>query len=205
MTVIDYFFTIMSPYAYLGHDALRQVAGRHGAAINYRPYMIGKVFEATGGQPLGKRHPARQDYRWYELQRWREKRGLELTLKPAHFPTNPGLADCSAIAIAEAGGDPGDYLAGAFRAIWAEDLDIAETSVIGDILSRTGHDADDVMAAAQSDAIRATYEKNADDAITEGIVGSPGYVLNGEPFWGQDRLDMLEDALASGRAPYAIP
>ncbi|WP_346908929.1 2-hydroxychromene-2-carboxylate isomerase [uncultured Roseibium sp.] len=200
--VIDYFYTHISPWAYLGHQAFREIAAGHGAAIRLRPVDLSGVFDASGGLPLGKRHPARQDYRFIEMQRWREKRALPLTLKPAFFPTPPGLCDCCAIALSEQGGPAFDFTGLAFKAIWADEKNIAEEAVLSDLLSGLGQDAGAVLEAARSEDITAIYKQNQADAIELGVIGSPCYVLNGEPFWGQDRLDLLDDALASGRGPY---
>lgn len=199
---IDYFYTHISPWAYLGHQAFKEIADRHGATIRLRPVDLSGVFDASGGLPLGKRHPARQAYRFIEMQRWCDKRGLPLTFKPKFFPTPPGFVDCCAIALAEQGGPAFEFSAKAFKAVWVDDLNVAETEVLSILLKDLGQDAGAVLEAAQSDAIFALYAKNQKDAIDLGVIGSPTYVLNGEPFWGQDRLDLLDDALASGREPY---
>jgi len=199
---IEYFYTTISPWAYLGHDLVVDVAAKHGAAIVYKPINLGKVFPETGGLPLAQRAPARQTYRFVEMKRWKEKRGLPLTLQPAHFPTDPALADRCVIAIAEAGGDPADFLGRAFRAVWAYDRDVADEHVIEGLLADAGHDAHAIIAAAKSDGIGAVYDGYSQEAINRSVFGSPTYVLNDEPFWGQDRIDLLDDALESGRAPF---
>ncbi|WP_417685092.1 2-hydroxychromene-2-carboxylate isomerase [Roseibium sp.] len=200
--VIDYFYTHISPWAYLGHRAFQEIAEQHGAQIRARPVNLGGVFDASGGVPLGKRHPARQAYRFIELQRWKDKRAVPLTFKPKFFPTNPGLADCCTIALQEAGGNALGFSNEAFKAVWVEDLDIADTEVVRDLLNRIGADAETIMTAAKGDEVGALYSSDQSDAIELGVIGSPCYVLKGEPFWGQDRLDLLADALASGREPY---
>lgn len=202
MVTIDYYFSLISPWAYLGHDLFLAIAEKHGAKVRFRPVNLGNVFAETGGMPLGKRHPARQSYRWMELQRWREKRGIPLTLRPAHFPTDPTLADCTAIVLEQAGGKVGEFAHRAFQACWEYDRDIADEHVLAGILDDLGERKGDLLAAARSDDIKAVYEANATTAIAGGVIGSPTYVLNGEVFWGQDRLDLLDDALTSGRAPY---
>ena len=205
MADIHYYFTLISPFAYLGHRALLDLAAAHGATVHYKPVMLAKVFENSGGLPVAQRPKARQDYRFLELQRWREKRGLPLNLKPKHFPTNPALGDRSVIALAEAGWDPADYIESVFRACWAEDRDIADRGVLAEKLTDAGHDVEAVLAAAEGDAVARRYEENTADAVRLNAIGSPTYVLAGEVFWGQDRLDLLADALESGRAPYSVP
>lgn len=199
---IDYYFTTISPWAYLGHDAFREIAARHGATINYRPVNLGPVFENSGGLPFAKRHPARQRYRLVELQRWREKRDRVLNLTPAHFPVDPSIADCMTIALSVEGRDPGDFQRRAFEAVWVHNDDVSNPDRVASIADGLGLPGQDLVAAAHSSAVKARYDENRDAAIQVEIIGSPCYVLNGEPFWGQDRLDLLDDALASGRAPY---
>ena len=203
MPTIDYFFTLISPFAYLGHRAFLDMAGGHGAEVRFRPVALMGVWEHSGAVPLPQRPQSRQDYRLIELQRWREKRGLPLNLHPKHFPTNPTLADRSVIALVEDGADPGDYAGAVLAACWAQDKDVADADVLAGLLGEAGHDAGAILAAAQSDAVAAIQQANTEAAVAAGIVGAPGYVLNGEPFWGQDRIELLTDALASGCAAYA--
>jgi 2-hydroxychromene-2-carboxylate isomerase len=202
MPTIDYYLTILSPWTYLGHSPLHDIAQKRGAAIRYKPMPIGTVFEATGSLPLAKRPPARQRYRWMELQRWRDRRGLPLTLKPAHFPLDAARANKAVIAVIENGRDPAKLIARMLKGVWADELNLAEDAVIARLLADEGFDAASTLTAAGSDAIAAIYEQNGADAIAADVFGAPGYVLDGEVFWGQDRLELLDDALASGRVAY---
>lgn len=200
---IDYYFSLISPYAYLGHDALHAMARETGATVRYRPARIFDVFDANGGVPLAKRAPARQRYRLLELQRWRAHRGLTLNLAPRHYPVDPSLADRCAIALVAAGGDADGFARDVFRALWADERDIADPALLHETLAAHGADADAVLAAARADASDAIYRLNTDAAIAADLPGLPGYVWRGETFWGQDRIDALREAIVSGRAPYA--
>jgi 2-hydroxychromene-2-carboxylate isomerase len=199
---IDYYLTILSPWTYMGHGLLHEIAAKRGAAIRYKPMPILEVFEATGSLPLGKRPPARQRYRWMELQRWRDKRGLPLTLKPAHFPMDATRANRAVIAVMESGGNPADLIGRMLKGVWADELNLADEAVISRVLTEARFDAQAILAASHSDAVTAIYNQNGQDAIAADVFGAPGYVLDGEVFWGQDRLELLDDALASGRRPY---
>jgi 2-hydroxychromene-2-carboxylate isomerase len=199
---LDYFFTIASPWAWLGHDLMRAIADRQGVMVNYRPMPILDVFDRTGSLPLPKRPPARQRYRLVEMQRWRDRRGLPLNLKPAHVPFNADGVNRATLAVVMAGQDPHRFAGLAFAGVWAQELDLADPAVIGALLTQAGHDAAAILAAADSDAVKASYAKNGDDAVAADVFGAPGYVLDGELFWGQDRLELLEDALTSGREAY---
>lgn len=202
MTTVDYYFSLLSPYAYLGHAALLAMARDNGVTLSYRPVRIFELFAANGGLPLGQRAPARQRYRLLELQRWREHRGLRLNLQPRYFPVDPSLADRAAIALAEAGVDACAYVDAGFRAVWADDRDIADRSVVAELLRGAGHDAEAVLAVADGEDAVARYQANTAAAIAADLPGLPGYVHQGEAFWGQDRIDLLRDAIVSGRAPY---
>jgi len=202
MPTIDYFFTLVSPFTYLGHRAFLDLAGEHGAEVRFRPVALMGVWEHSGAVPLPERPQSRQDYRLIELQRWREKRRVPLNLHPEHFPTSPTLADRSVIALVEKGADPGDYAGAVLRACWADDKDVADADVLAGLLDGAGHDARAILEAAQSDAAAAIHKANTEAAVALGVVCAPSYVLNGEPFWGQDRIKLLADALAAARAPY---
>lgn len=198
---IDYYFSLMSPWAFLGHAPFVALAKQHSLTINYRPVFLGEVFAATGGLMLAQRPVSRQNYRLMELQRWRDKRGVALNIRPKHWPFNPKGVDGLCVAIIQAGHDPAAFIQAAYTASWCEARDIASDAELEALLTSCQLDAA-LLAASKTAEITKLYEQNAATAVKAGVFGSPSYVLNGEIFWGQDRLDLLEDALISGRAPY---
>jgi 2-hydroxychromene-2-carboxylate isomerase len=198
---IEYYFSMGSPWAYLGHATFVEMAKRYDAAINYKPVPLGHVFSQTGGLPVAKRHPARQRYRLIELQRWRARRGRPLNLQPKHWPLASPLADRFIIAIVASGKDPDGFMRRAFAGVWAEERDLADPLVVAELAEQEGLDSTSLLEMAGSDMTEAIYALNDENAVAGGVFGSPGYVLDGELFWGQDRLDFLEEALASGRPP----
>ncbi|MBN8533096.1 MAG: 2-hydroxychromene-2-carboxylate isomerase [Rhizobiales bacterium] len=198
---ITYAFSLASPWAYLGHDIFHGMVARHALTVTYRPMLLGEVFAETGGLPLPKRHPARQAYRLVELQRWRSKRDLSLNLSPKGWPCDITLADRLVIAIVAAGRSPVDFMRAVHRGIWALDRQMDDEATLAQALIANGHSRD-LLAQARSDSITRAYADNRDWAIANGVFGAPSYVLDGEIFWGQDRLEALEDALISGRAPF---
>jgi 2-hydroxychromene-2-carboxylate isomerase len=200
--IIDYYFTIASPWTYLGHILFHQIAAKHGATVCYKPMPILDVFEATGSLPLPKRPPVRQRYRWLEMQRWRDKRGLPLTLKPTHFPLDATLINSVIIALANNGYDPAALTGRALAGVWAEETNLNDENVIAGLITGAGLSASDILAQARSESVAAILAQNGRDAIAADVFGAPGYVLDGEVFWGQDRLELLDDALASGRGAY---
>jgi len=199
---VDYYFSLLSPWAYIGHACFMDIAGRHGVRVNYKPVALAHVFAETGGLPLAKRHPARQRYRMFELQRWREKRGLAFHLHPKFWPFDGNLADRLVIAAAAAGHDPDRFLRAAFAAVWEGEQNLGEEHTLLALAQGAGLPAPALLEEAKAEATQRRYDANVRDAIAADAFGSPCYVLDGEVFWGQDRLELLDDALACGRKPY---
>lgn len=199
---IDYYFTLLSPWTYLGHGAFIELVNRHDLSVRYRPTPLRSVFDETGGLPLPKRHPVRQRYRILELQRWRARRGLKLTLFPKFFPYDVSLADRIVLAIVARGEDPASFIGEVLGDVWAREQDMSQPELVLAAAGRAGLETAELVASAQSEAIGQAYRAAITDAVDAGVFGAPSYVLDGEIFWGQDRLDLLADALASGRAAY---
>lgn len=202
MLTIDYFYSSISPFTYLGHKAFEEVARKHGCAIAYKPVSLPDVFENSGALPLPKRPLVRQRYRLLELQRNAEYRNLPINLKPAYFPADATLADQCAIALVKAGSDPSDFIWKVLSGVWANEENVADETVVSGYLTALGHDAAVIVEYARSDEAAAVRVQNTKEAIAADACGVPAYVLNGEVFWGQDRIDLLEHALTSGRAPF---
>ncbi len=201
--LIDYYFSPMSPWTYLGHERFAALARRHGAAIDVKPVDYGKIFPTSGGLPLAKRAPQRQKYRLAELKRWREYLGLPLTVEPKYFPYDTALAARSILAakMTSSGASGGEAaamrLTGALlRATWVEERDMADPAQLAAVLREQGLDADALLASAGSPQIDAEYQRLTQEAIERDVFGAPTYAYGGELFWGQDRLDLLERALA---------
>jgi 2-hydroxychromene-2-carboxylate isomerase len=202
---IDYYFSLPSPWAYIGHKLFMDVVKSHGLRVNYKPVFLGELFAETGGTPLGKRHPVRQRYRFLELQRWREKRGLNFKLQPKNWPFDGRLADGTVIAALEAGLDPDAFLRLAFAASWEKEENLADAAVLTRLADEAGLPGKQLVERSPSAEITAKYEQNQKDAQAGDVFGSPAYVLNGEVFWGQDRIELLDDALKSGRPAFKQP
>ena len=196
MVHIDYYFSTLSPFAYLAGTRLEEIAARHGAGITYRPLDILALFARTGGTPPAERHPARQAYRAEDLPRQAGKLGMKLNVKPAHWPTNAAPSSYAVIAAqASGGGDTGALAHAILRACWAEERDIAEDTVIRDCLAGAGFDpmlADRGLLSGAEE-----YAANLERAVAADVFGSPFYVTDGGAhFWGQDRLEDLDMHLA---------
>jgi 2-hydroxychromene-2-carboxylate isomerase len=193
MAHIDYYFTPLSPFAYLAGDRLEKVAAKHGATIAYKPVNFMRVMDAMGGLPVPKRHPARQKYRLQELPRIAKRNGLPLNLQPAHWPTNPVPATSAILAAAaRGGGDIGKLSQRLLAACWAEEKDIADPDVVSSCLVECGFE----LTALELGAAEARIEPLTDEAIARGVFGAPWYAVGDQDFWGQDRVEYLDDHLA---------
>ena len=200
---IDYYFSFQSPWAYIGHKPFSDVVSAYDLKVNHKPVVLVDLFSETGGLPLMKRHPVRQRYRMVELQRWRDRRGLKFNLQPKNWPFNARIADGVVIAAREAGLDPDKYLRRAFAAVWEDQLNLADPDTVAGIADEAGLPGRKLVERSASEAVSAVYEQNRQDAIAADVFGSPVYVLDGEVFWGQDRIELLADALKSGRKAYS--
>jgi len=201
--VIDYYLTLISPWAYLGSQRFAEIAKRHGAEVRVKPVNFGEIFPRTGGLPPAKRAPERQAYRLVELKRWSEHLGMPIHLQPKYFPATEALAARLVIAAGETGGRPLELaplkLAGAFgKAVWEQERDIGDAATCEAIAKETGHDAAALLAKAEEAAIQEKHAALTEEAVSRGVFGAPSYVYKDEIFWGQDRLDFLDRALAKG-------
>ena len=200
--VVDYYFTPQSPWTYLGHQRFADMARAAGARINVLPVDLGgKVFPVSGGLPLAKRAPQRRAYRLVELQRFSEHLALPLNLSPKYFPVAGDAAARLIIAVdLHDGADAALAITGAvLRAVWVEEHNIADEKALAAMLASLGLPAQR-LADARSPAVQARYETNTRRAIDTGVFGAPTFVLDGEMFWGQDRLDFVQRRLAKARA-----
>lgn len=196
MKTIDYYFSPVSPWTYLGHARLRDIARRHGASIAPKPVDYGRVFPVSGGLPLKQRAPQRQAYRMVELRRWRDFLGVPIQLEPKFFPVSPDLAAKTIIAAAGAGAEKQLDLSHAFmRACWEQDRDISDAATLVDLANGAGLDGAALVKAAGEAAAQAEYDRLTQEAVERQVFGAPTYVVGGEPFWGQDRLDFVDRAL----------
>ena len=195
---IEYYLAPQSPWTYLGHRRFADIAARAGAQVTLLPIDLGKVFPISGGLPLPKRAPQRQAYRLVELKRFNEALELPLNLHPKFFPV-PGDAAARLIHAADMqqGTGAAMQLAGAvLQAVWAEEGNIDDRATLAALVRRCGLPADLLDVAAAAD-VQARYDAATQRAIDAGVFGAPSYVIDGEIFWGQDRLDFVERRLAA--------
>jgi 2-hydroxychromene-2-carboxylate isomerase len=197
---VDYYFAPNSPWTYLGHQRFAEIAKAAGATVNVLPVDLGgKVFPVTGGLPLAKRAPQRQAYRLVELQRFSDFLGQPIVLQPKYFPVATDDAAKLIIAVDLAdGSDAALRLTGRIlRGVWVDQRNIADARELAAMLAEEKIDPRR-LEESMSQTVHERYEADTRRAIEAGVFGAPSYVVDGEIFWGQDRLDFLQRRLARG-------
>jgi len=194
---IQYYCALSSPWSYLGHARLGEIAAEHRAVIRIHPVNALAIFDRTGGLPLPKRSPERQAYRLQELERWRTRLGVPLNIHPAHFPADETEAALLVVAARERGADAFG-LAGRFmRAVWAEERNIGDSATVAAIIAEAGLSHAELASKAEEIDAAAIRDKEGQEAISRGVFGVPSYLIGQDLFWGQDRLEFVADRLQS--------
>lgn len=189
---VDYFLAPQSPWTYLGHERFAALLRETGSAVRVLPMDLGKIFPLSGGLPLPKRAPQRQAYRLLELRRFSKALAVPMNPEPRFFPVagDPAARLITAVALHD-GADAAMKLTGAVTtAVWAQERDIASMAVLAELLAECGLDAAR-LAQAQQPEVQARYDEQTQAAIDASVFGAPSYVIDGELFWGQDRLDFV--------------
>jgi 2-hydroxychromene-2-carboxylate isomerase len=197
MATVQYYFAPQSPWTYLGHLRFWDVARKHDARIEVLPVDLGgKVFPVSGGLPVGKRAPQRQAYRLLEMKRFSEHLHAPLNLQPKYFPVAGDDAAKLIIAVdLNDGADAAMHITDAvLRAVWVEERNIADEATLAALLQERELPARR-LEDAHSQAVAERYDSYTQRAIDAGVFGAPSYVVDGEIFWGQDRLGFVERRL----------
>lgn len=197
---VDYYFAPQSPWSYLGHQRFWDIARAHDARIKVMPVDLGgKVFPVSGGLPLAKRAPQRQAYRLLELRRFSTWLHAPLNLQPKFFPVSGDDAARLIIAVDRADGSEAAMRLAlhVMRAVWAEERNIADERTLAELLAEADLPAARIDDAQRQD-VQERYEADTQQAIDAGVFGAPSYVIDGEIYWGQDRLDFVERRLQQG-------
>ena len=200
MLTIEYYLSVVSPWSYLGHRRLCDIAREHSAEIQYLPIDSSILFAKTGGLALKDRSSQRKSYRMQELRRWRSRLELELNLEPQFFPTDSNLASCVIIGAIEAGHNVTELVYELMRSVWVREEDVSETSVVVGAIERSGGSPDDLLATARNSKVRDILVQNSEQAVGKGVFGVPSYVVGEEVFWGQDRLEFLDAFLSDQKS-----
>lgn len=192
---IEYYHFLISPWSYLAIGRFNELVLRTGASVDYLPIDVGSTFGEMGGVPPAKRHPSRQRFRMDELTRWSELLEVPINLTPAFFPADQSVA--AAMVYAAAPAERASLSDAILTAVWRDEKNIADSATLSEIATACGSDGPALLEAAQDPAMHEKLMSVTRQAHEKDVFGSPTYVVAGQNFWGQDRLDFLERALQS--------
>jgi len=192
MPRLEYFFDYVSPFSYLADTQLPALAERTGAEIVYRPFLLGGVMNAAkNAPPTGV--PNKGKYMFADIERWARRYGVELNLNP-HFPVNTLHAMRAAVAAL---GDERfrDFHRAMYRGVWVEGKNLGDQEALRRAIDAAGFDGAKILARAKEQDVKDTLRRNGEEAVERGAFGAPTFFVGDEMFWGNDRLDFVEEAL----------
>lgn len=192
---VEYWISVASPWTWLGSARFMDLLVRTGADVEVLPMDLSAVFAATDGTPFAQRSPVRQSHRQLELARWSRRLEVPLVLTPRYYPVDRAPASCLLIAAGEAGLNTLQLSHAVLRAIWSENLDISNWHTLSQLVNGFGQDGEALVQQARHPGTTQRFKRNTERAVQAGVFGAPTFIVDGERFWGQDRLDFLEERL----------
>jgi 2-hydroxychromene-2-carboxylate isomerase len=205
MIEVSCYYSLSSPWAYFGGPRLGEIVRRHHVRLVLKPFDFQEVVPRTGGIPIRTRPEPRRTYHALELDRWRKHLGMPLNLVPKHYPQDGKPAGWNKpagwmVIAAQARDLDAPRLSHALlRALWAEERDTSLPAVRVAVANENDLPGEALEKEAQAPAVQALYGNYSAEAERLGVFGAPTYVLKGERFWGQDRLEFLDRALDAAR------
>lgn len=194
---IDFYFDFSSPYSYLANPRIDGIAARHGRDVHWHPFMLGAAFKVAHTQPL-THYPLKGEYSVRDFERCGRLHGIPFAM-PEKFPVATlGAARAFYWLEASAPEKAKPFAQAIFAAYFADGRDISALDVVADVAAGFGIDSAALAAAVEQPAIKARLKEETDAAIARGVFGAPFVIVDGEPFWGADRLEMVERWLATG-------
>ncbi|MEP3329173.1 DsbA family protein [Sedimentitalea sp.] len=198
MPVIEYIYSVHSAFAYLGSAELNKLCAEFHVTLIHKPVLLSPVVEAQGSQPFRARTQAHVDYFFgREIERWAEYRNVPIIdFRPTYHDADYSLASGMVLALG-ATGTTTDVMAHALlESHWRYDADLSNPQTLAKLADALGHDADALMDHAASETVQAKLQENSIWAQEQSVIGSPTYIVDGDPFYGQDRLALVERALS---------
>ena len=194
---IDFYFDFSSPYGYFAASKIEDIAARHGREVTWRPILLGAVFKTTGGQPLTS-IPLKGKYATHDLERTARLLNIPFKL-PTRFPIASTAPSRAFYYVYNKDPSAAKRLALAyFVAYFADGVDISTTESTIEVAAHAGLDRNEMAHALNDPAVKDRLRREVEAAIGLGVFGSPYIVVDGEPFWGSDRLDQVERWLETG-------
>jgi 2-hydroxychromene-2-carboxylate isomerase len=198
MNPIEFYFDFSSPYSYLAAEQIEALAARYGRSVAFKPILLGAIFKVTGGAPLTELHPAKANYAKHDFARSARFAGVAFKY-PSEFPIATVTAARALLWLQSQGSAKAPlFVHKAFRAYFAEDRNINDPAVLAAIAAELGIDAAALAAGVQEPAIKDRLKALVDEAIARGVFGAPTIFVDGEMFWGNDRLPQIERWLHRG-------
>lgn len=192
MPRLEYFFDYVSPFAYLADTQLSALAERTGAEIVYRPFFLGGVMQAAKNSPPIT-VPNKGRYMFADISRWIRRYGVDLNPNP-NFPVNTLHAmRCSVASLDEPRFR--DFHHAMFRGVWVEGKNMGDEAVLQVTIDGAGLDGAAVLARSKDQGVKDTLRRNSEEAVERGAFGAPTFFVGDEMFWGNDRLEFVEEAL----------
>ncbi len=204
MAVIEYIYSAHSAYAYLGSAELSRICAQHDVTLVHKPVLLTPVVEAQGGQPFRARSQAHVDYFFgREIERWAEYRSVPvINFRPTYHDADYSLASGMIIALGETGTNTDAMAHSLLEAHWRDDVDLSNRDTLAKLAVNCGFDAEALLDQAASGTVQATLQANSDWARKQNVFGSPTYIVDGDPFYGQDHLALVERAVSK---PFSAP
>lgn len=202
MPIIEYVYSAHSAYAYLGSAELSRICARTGATLVHRPILLSPVVEAQGSQPFAARTQAHVDYFFgREIERWAEYHDVPvINFRPTHHDADYSLASGMIIALGDSGEQVDAMAHALLQAHWRDDADLSDRAALAALATGLGHEAEPLLTQAASAPVQDKLRAYSDWARVAHVFGSPTYIVDGDPFYGQDHLPLVERAV---RRPFA--
>ncbi|MDR3419474.1 MAG: 2-hydroxychromene-2-carboxylate isomerase [Nevskia sp.] len=189
---VEFFWDPASPYTYLASTQIEALTARAGARLEWKPFLLGKVFEATGNR-MPAAVPAKGKHLFIDVQRWAQHYGVPVNM-PKIFPLNSVLALRAAVAAATHG-KAAEFAKAAMKAYWADGLDVSQPDAVATVAAVVGLDGAALLAQTQEQPVKDQLRANTDEAVKRGAFGAPTFFVGERLFWGNDRLVLLEEYL----------
>jgi 2-hydroxychromene-2-carboxylate isomerase len=197
-SAIDFYFDFSSPYAYIASEEIEALAERHGAELRWRPLLLGAVFKASGGMPLTETYAAKARYSLRDFARSAAFVGVPYR-QPSVFPIGAVAATRAVLWLQRERPDQAaPFIHAVYRAYFVADRHVGEPAVVMDIARALGIDTEQLAAGVQDEAIKTALRAQVDEAIARGVFGAPTLFVDGEMFWGNDRLAQVERWITTG-------
>ena len=197
MSPIEFYFDFSSPYSYLASEQVERLAAKYNRKVAYKPMLLGAAFKTSGMAPLTD-IPLKGDYSRRDFARSARFAGVPFNM-PNPFPVATVTAARALLWVQKAHPErANEFVHALLRAYFVQGRNIGDAPVVGQVADELGFDTAEMAVAVQDPAIKDQLKRTVDEAIARGVFGAPFMFVDGEPFWGHDRLPQVERWLATG-------